>query len=199
MTVQLPPRNVAEISKTSNKQHHETNPALLEKQWNIGLETATNTIKVTIHKGGLSIAHPLYCMCCTKQQRMRYNTFNFTMHSDTIFDSKKSIRGHTMSQVFVTNRDYAGVGHMSVKSESEDTLLQIFQSVGVTQHMVTDGAKKLTQGTWGKLIKEYQVNQTIAKPHIQYQKRLKLRFGGRENVNGSCSVVEHLQSYGTSV
>ena len=104
-----------------------------------------------------------------------------------------------MSQVFATDREFSRVCHMSAKSEAGDALTQTFQSVGVPRHMVIYGSKKLTQGTWGKLIKEYQVNQTIAKPHIQYQKRLKLRFGGRENVNGSCSVVEHLQSYGTSV
>ena len=37
--------------------------------------------------------------------------------------------------------------------------------------MVIYGSKELTQGTWGKRIKEHQVNQTIADTHIQFQNK----------------------------
>ena len=46
-----------------------------------------------------------------------------------------------MSQLFVTDRDFARVGHMYAKSESGDALTQKIQSVGVPQHIVTDGSK----------------------------------------------------------
>ena len=44
------------------------------------------------------------------------------------------------------DRKYAHVEHMSEKLEAGDALSQIFQSFGVPQHMVKDGAKELTQG-----------------------------------------------------
>ena len=58
-----------------------------------------------------------------------------------------------MSQVFVMGWYFTRVGRMSAKSEAGDSLTQTFQSVGVPRHMVTDGYKELTQGTWGKHIK----------------------------------------------
>ena len=76
-----------------------------------------------------------------------------------------------MSQVFATDREFSRVCHMSAKSEAGDALTQTFQSVGVPRHMVIYGSKELTQGTWGKRIKEHQVNQTIADTHIQFQNK----------------------------
>ena len=52
--------------------------------------------------------------------------------------------GHTMLQVFLIHRDCACIGHVSEKSQAGDNLLQIFQLVGVTRHMIMDGAKELT-------------------------------------------------------
>ena len=46
-----------------------------------------------------------------------------------------------MLQVFLTDRNDAHVVHMSEEKEDGDDLLQIFQLVGVSQHMVTYGAK----------------------------------------------------------
>ena len=63
---------------------------------------------------------------------------------------------------------------MSAKSEAGDTLTQKFQSVGVTRHMVKDGAKELTQRNWGKRIKENQVKKTIAEPHSKFQKKAEI-------------------------
>ena len=102
---------------------------------------------------------------------MRYNTFNCTMYSDKLFSLEKSTRGHTASQAFVTDRNCAHVAHISAKSESGDDLLQIFQSVEVPQHMVTDGSKELTQGSWKKRIKENQFKKPIAKNHSQFQNK----------------------------
>ena len=130
MKVKLTSRNVAAISKTSKKQHHETNAVFWEK-WDIILETATNTIKATTQKRVQSPIHPINYSYHTKQHKIQYNTFNCTMYSDTLFTLTESTRGHTMSQVMVTDRDYNRVGHMYTKSEAGDVLLQIFQSVGV--------------------------------------------------------------------
>ena len=58
-----------------------------------------------------------------------------------------------MLQVLVNDRDYAWVAHMSEKSEARYALSQILQLSRVLRHMVTDGAKEFTQGTWGKPIK----------------------------------------------
>ena len=66
--------------------------------------------------------------------------------------------------------------------------------------MVIYGSKELTQGTWGKRIKEHQVNQTIADTHIQFQNKAEnLIREINKNGNGSCSGVEHLRSYGIYV
>ena len=40
--------------------------------------------------------------------------------------------------------------------------------------MVKDGAKELTQRTWGKRIKENQVKKTIAEPHSKFQKKAEI-------------------------
>ena len=40
------------------------------------------------------------------------------MYSDMLFASTKSTRGHTMAQVFVTDREFACVGHMFAKSDA---------------------------------------------------------------------------------
>ena len=169
--VQLPQRNATAASAKTKKRHHEVTPVSLAKRWGIGLDTASKTIKVTTQKGARSAVHPLHRRYRTKQQQMRYQTLNCTMYSDTLFASTKSSRGNTMSQVFATDTDFARVVHMSAKSDAGNALTDVFQTVGVPRHMVTDGAKELTQGTWGKRIKEYQVKATTAEPYSQFQNK----------------------------
>ena len=104
MKVQVPSRNTAATYATSKNQHHKTNTSLMARRWGIGLETDTKKIKVTTQKGERSALHALHHRYRTKQQKIRYNTLNFTMYYDKLFGSKKSSRGHIMSQIFVTDK-----------------------------------------------------------------------------------------------
>ena len=53
------------------------------------------------------------------------------------------------------DRNYTPVEHIYAKSKAGDTLSKWFQPDGVPQHMVTDGTKELTHGTWSNQIKEH--------------------------------------------
>ena len=61
-----------------------------------------------------------------------------------------------MSQLFVTDREYSPVGHMCEKPQARNALSLIFQLVGVLRQMFMDSVKVITQGTWGKRIKNNQ-------------------------------------------
>jgi hypothetical protein len=60
---------------------------------------------------------------------------------------------------------------MKKKSDASEALNEFIWSVGVPKELISDGAWAETQGEFGKVIKEYQIQQRITEPHSPWQNR----------------------------
>jgi hypothetical protein len=77
-------------------------------------------------------------------------------YSDTFFSMVKSLRGHTMGQLFVNDVGFYHFVPMKSKGETGDALLEFIQEIGVPGALHTDDAQRVdlwslgtgTQGPW---------------------------------------------------
>jgi hypothetical protein len=160
------------VSTAASKTRHSTiSPELLAKRWGCGQKTAERTLKVTTQKGIRSAVHPLHRRYSTKQQQLKYNRLDTTFYADTLFASQKSLRGNTMSNLFINDTQFMHIAHMDKKSQSHLTLTELCQEVGVPNRLHTDGAKELNLGKWGEKVRELEIKQTLSEPYSQFQNR----------------------------
>jgi hypothetical protein len=111
------------VSTAASKTRHSTiSPELLARRWGCGQKTAERALKVTTQKGIRSTVHPLHRRYSTKQQQLKYNRLNTTFYADTLFASQKSLRGYTMSNLFINHKQFMHIAHMDKKSQAELTL-----------------------------------------------------------------------------
>ena len=72
----------------------------LAKRWNIGIESAKNTLSVTTQRGIRQAVHPMTRRYCTDLLQNKYWRLNQTWYTDTMFLTHQSIKNETCSQVF---------------------------------------------------------------------------------------------------
>jgi len=95
----------ATVSSLSTKDWlHGVGPEDLAKRWNIGIKTATQTVKVTTQKGVRTVLHPtLARRFRTKDRQLRYRRLSCEMFTDTLEASQVSwLRRNKFAQVFAT-------------------------------------------------------------------------------------------------
>jgi hypothetical protein len=88
---------------TGSKQSKLTAPELARK-WNIGLEAAERTLKVTTQRGVRNVT----CQNLTKRyptndRHFRYQRLNTTLFTDTLIANSPSTRGNKYAQVYYCN------------------------------------------------------------------------------------------------
>jgi hypothetical protein len=92
----------------------------LAKTWQIDLDTAQKTIDVTSQKSSRKDNPTLSRNYSTNDRMLRYKRVNEYFFMDTFFatkKAKKSSRGHTCCQLFVTDKGFVYVVPMKSKSE----------------------------------------------------------------------------------
>jgi hypothetical protein len=87
----------------------------LAKRWHISLETAARTLEATTQMGMRYVEGPLERHLRTSQAHMRFPSLNIVSYTDTMFASKKSVRGYTCAQVFTDRHYFSRVYPMRAK------------------------------------------------------------------------------------
>eukprot|EP00980_Cylindrotheca_fusiformis_P021607 scaffold8458_cov76-Cylindrotheca_fusiformis.AAC.3 len=145
----------------------------LAQQFNIGLETARNTLKVTTQKGLRSAVHPISRRYRTDLVRgMEAKQTPGNWYTDTLFSTVKSITGNTCCQLF-TNQRMITTYPMQTKSHAGDALDDFIEDVGIPNTLIFDNAaEQVGPGTkFMKTIKRAHIHWRLTEPYAHWQNR----------------------------
>jgi hypothetical protein len=172
--------NVMSVANTqSGNRSYTVTKEYLSNLWNIGVNTAAQTLQVMPQKGIRNAVHPIMRRFATKQTRLRYDQLasrHGRFYSDTFFSDYRSTRGNTMAQLFTNDCKFLRGFPMRKKSEAANALLEFIQDVGVPAGMHCDGALELQYGKWKEICQDYGIKQTCTEPHSPWQNRAEVNI-----------------------
>ena len=84
-TIPDTPLSTPNISAITQERHHKLTPESLSQKWNIGLNTAKKTIKVTTQLGVRPELGPLTRRYLTDMMQQHLRLLNTTFYTDTLF------------------------------------------------------------------------------------------------------------------
>jgi hypothetical protein len=103
-------------TSTGPKQAKLTAPELSRK-WNIGLEAAKRTLKVTTQRGIRNVTHKnLTRRFPTNDRHFKYRHLNTTLFKDTLIANSPSSRGNKYAQVYCNELEWVRLYPMKKKS-----------------------------------------------------------------------------------
>ena len=136
-----PKRHVLAIA--TNDRHSEVTPEALSAKWQIGLQAAKDTLKVTTQHGIRHAIHPLKRRYRTDNMSLSLRRLNTRFYTDTLFAKVTSLKGNTCAQIFVTNDiGFVRVYPMSSKSQAGEALRDLADDVGIPNEIACDGASE---------------------------------------------------------
>jgi hypothetical protein len=93
------------------------------------------------------------------------------IYTDTLFASKKSVRGYTCAQIFTDGRKFFRVYPLTRKGDAHHALTAFIQEVRVPKNLSSDGAKEESGAEWGQITKHYRIRTRISEPRSPWQNR----------------------------
>jgi len=172
--------NVMSVANTqSGNRSYAVTKEYLSNLWNIGVNTAAQTLQVMMQKGIRNALHPIMRRYATKQTRLRYNQLasrHGRFYSDTFFSDYRSTKGNTMAQLFTNDCKFLRVFLMRKKSEAANALLEFIQDMGIPASMHCDGALELQYGKWKEICQDYGIRQTCTEPKSPWQNRAEVNI-----------------------
>ena len=133
----LPKPNIAAITQ---EKHHKLTPEYLSQKWNIGLNTANKTIKVTTQLGLRSALGALTWRYRTDIMQQHLWRLNTKFYTDTLFAKYKYIIGNNLAQVYTDGQGFVHVNPRTSKSLYGLTLDNLTKNVGISNTIIYDGA-----------------------------------------------------------
>jgi hypothetical protein len=143
----------------------------LAGHWLTGLESAEATLKATTQEGMRYVEGDLERRLRTSQAHLRFLTLNMQVYTDTLFASKKSVRGYTCAQIFTDGRKFFRAYPLVRKGDAHHALTAFNQDVSIPKNFLTDGAKEERDGEWKRIIKHYHIRTHVAEPKSPWQNR----------------------------
>ena len=89
--------------------------------------------------------------------------------SDTFKSNVISLRGNKYVQLFCNRGNYVASYPMKKKSHAFHTLERFLHEIGIPIELLTDGAKELILGEWGKICRKHGIYQVTTEPHSPWQ------------------------------
>ena len=138
-------------SVKSSSRIAEVTPEELSRRWNIGLDAARRTVRVTTQRGMQTTnKFGLDRRLRYNDRQLRYRRLNTNIFTDTMFSSVTSTRGNTCGQVYVNDLNWTRFQPMKSKSEAHYSLGELFRNDGVPNHIICDGAPEQIGGDFRK-------------------------------------------------
>ena len=127
----------------TNDRHSKVGPEELARKWNVGLQTAKDTLSVTLQDGVRTSVHPMMRRVRVDHLHLHRQRLRGTWYADTLYSKVKSILGNAYANVF-TQGKYTKVIPMSAKADAGKSLMDFTDDVGIPERLVTDGAGEFT-------------------------------------------------------
>jgi hypothetical protein len=139
-------------SSITTDRHSKVGPEELAKKWNIGLETAKNTIQETTQNGIRTAVHPMSRRVRVDHLHLHRPLLRSSWYCNTLLAKVKSRLGNTCANVF-TQGKFTKVAPMMTRAEAGKSLVEFTDDVGNPKVLVTDNAGEFT-GRSTKFVKE---------------------------------------------
>lgn len=127
----------------SNERHSRVNAENLSRMWNVGLETAHRTLRVTQQTGTRSATGPLHRMLRIDHLDLHRPRLPGMWFVDTLLAKVKSLTGKTVANVF-TQGKYVAVYPIPTRREAGHSIVDFTDEVGVPQFLMADQASEFT-------------------------------------------------------
>jgi hypothetical protein len=118
-------------------RHTIVSAETLSKLWNIGLETAQRTLRVTTQNGLRTAVHPITRRYRVDHLHLHRRRLHTTFYTDTMFSKVQSLRGNRCAQVFTDGR-FTAVYPLTSKMHAGDALRELTSDVGVPDSLIAD-------------------------------------------------------------
>jgi hypothetical protein len=139
----------------------------IAKTFNVGLETANQTLNATTQLALRHTLHPIHRRYRTQVAQLRYPRLSGRhgrFHTDSFFGSTPSIHGSTMGQMYTNDMNFTKFYPMKTKAEAPNTLISFMQDIGIPSELHSDDAKELTQGQMKELAREFWIKTSQSEP-----------------------------------
>ena len=158
----------------------DLSPEALSSLWGINLNDAVRTLRSTTQDSIRQLKGPISRRVKTKAHQRSYNQlagYLGAFASDTFKANVLSLRGNKFTQLFTNRGNYVRSYPIQTKADAYKALDRFLHEVGIPHEILTDGAKELTKGEWGKTCSRYKIHQRITEPHSPWQNPAELRGG----------------------
>jgi hypothetical protein len=144
----------------------------LARRWNIGLNKAKKTLKVTTQRGTRTVAYPsLNARFRTNDRQLRYHRLKTALYTDTMFASTVSTRGNTCAQVFVNHLKWVRSFPIPQKGDAHTCLDLLFPEDGVPNFMIMDDANEQVAGEFRRKCRRAGCYSKVTKPYSPWMNR----------------------------
>ena len=169
----------------------------LAGHWLTGLESTEATLKAMTQEGMRYVEGDLERRFRTSQAHLRFPTLNMRIYTDTLFASKKSVRGYTCAQIFTDGKKFFRAYPLVKKGEAHHALTAFIQDVGIPKNFLTDGAKEQRDGEWKRIIKHYHIKTHVTEPKSPWQNRAEAGIHElKKLLKRALKRLQHLQTFG---
>jgi hypothetical protein len=146
-------------------------PEILARKWGIGLETATQTLSVTTHKGMVQSNMPYDRKVRQRFNQLKYPTVGGTWYTDTAFGSVKSMRGMNCVQVWTNGLGFDLFHPLAHERDVSQSLSKFIQDVGIPNLVISDDSKAQVAGEFGNIASLHHIKRMLTMPYSPWQNR----------------------------
>ena len=146
--VELPPlpsdhynRLASELA--SKKRHSAITPEEVSRKFNIGIEKAKETLRVTTQRGIRHAVHPLHRRYRVDHMQLNRKRLNAQFYTDHLPAKTKSLDANTGAWVYTTGKFTAEYPCVK-RDEAGDTLRRFSDDVGIPDRLRSDLASEIT-------------------------------------------------------
>ena len=87
------------------------------------------------------------------------------LYTDTMYSTVESHKGNKAAQVFCTQNGWSRAYPLKKEADAHEALSLLFQREGVSNTMISDGARALVMGYFKRKLKEAHVHLRQVEPH----------------------------------
>ena len=156
------------ISAVSTSSRLELSADTLASNWNISVSDAKKTLQATTQNSVTIRQGHIHRRVKTTPHHLRYRHMTGYLGlfcSDTFKVNVTSLRGNKYSQLFCNRGNFSKCYSMKKKSDAHHALDSFIHDVGIPEEMLTDNAKELHLGEWGKTCRRRKIRQQTTEPN----------------------------------
>ena len=167
------------IGSTTAGKQLGVSPEYLTKIWDIDMKTAKGVISQNTQLLRQNADNDLSRLYSTNDRMLRYKRINSQFFTDTFFAAgcKKTTRGNTCAQMFVSDKGFVAIYPMKSKGDFPDALHMFCKEVGVPVTMVVDPSGEQTSKKVKKFCHQVGTSLRILEESTQWANRAELYIG----------------------